>query len=54
MRSMRKLSNDRFSNLFLAPLEDGVYMRGGNRFRIDPCIWIFAGTKTLKIDKDFT
>jgi len=42
------LLNGPVFDLFLAPLEDGVYMRGGNRFRIDPCIWIFAGTKSLK------
>jgi hypothetical protein len=46
-----QLSNGPVFDLFLAPLEDGVYMRGGNRFRIDPCIWIFAGTKTLKSTK---
>lgn len=42
------LSNGPVFDLFLAPLDDGVYVRGGNRFRIDPCIWIFAGTKELK------
>lgn len=42
------LLNGPVFDLFLAPLEDGVYVRGGNRFRIDPCIWIFAGTKSLK------
>lgn len=30
---------------FLAPLEDGVYIRGGKAFHINPCIWIFSGTK---------
>lgn len=30
---------------FLSPLEDGVYVRGGKVFHIDPCIWIFSGTE---------
>jgi hypothetical protein len=30
---------------FLSPLEDGVYVRGGKVFHIDPCLWIFSGTK---------
>lgn len=29
---------------FLAPLEDGVYLRGGRRFELKPCVWMFAGT----------
>ena len=29
---------------FLAPLEDGEYVRAGKRFKFDPCLWIFAGT----------
>jgi hypothetical protein len=30
---------------FLAPLEDGVYVRAGKTFHIDPCVWVFAGTE---------
>lgn len=30
---------------FLAPLEEGVYVRGGKSFSLKPCAWIFAGTK---------
>ena len=30
---------------FLAPLEEGVYVRSGNRFHIQPCLWVFAGTQ---------
>ncbi|MCP4695544.1 MAG: AAA family ATPase [Gammaproteobacteria bacterium] len=30
---------------FLAPLEEGVYVRAGKTFHIDPCIWFFAGTE---------
>lgn len=29
---------------FLTPLEEGVYARGRQRFRLRPCVWIFAGT----------
>ena len=29
---------------FLAPLEDGVYVRAGKTFHIAPCIWVFVGT----------
>jgi hypothetical protein len=30
---------------FLAPLEEGIYVRSGKTFHIDPCVWIFAGTR---------
>lgn len=30
---------------FLAPLEEGIYIRSGKTFHIDPCVWIFAGTR---------
>lgn len=30
---------------FLAPLERGVYRRAGKTFPLDPCFWLFAGTK---------
>ncbi len=30
---------------FLAPLEESVYSRKGGSFRLQPCAWIFAGTK---------
>lgn len=29
---------------FLSPLEGGFYMRRGTKFRLKPCIWIFART----------
>ncbi len=29
---------------FLSPIEEGVYLRRGNAFRLQPCVWIFAGT----------
>lgn len=29
---------------FLAPIEEGEYVRGGKRFKFDPCMWLFAGT----------
>jgi len=30
---------------FLAPLEDGVYVRRGKIFSLKPCVWVFAGTR---------
>jgi hypothetical protein len=35
-------------DLFLTVLEDGTYLRGSQRFKLDPCVWLFAGTKVLK------
>jgi hypothetical protein len=29
---------------FLAPLEEGAYVRRGKAFNLQPCVWIFAGT----------
>jgi len=31
-------------DVFLAPLEDGYYIRRSFKFHIRPCIWLFAGT----------
>lgn len=39
---------------FLTVLEDGTYLRGGQLFRLDPCIWLFADTKELCSDKEVT
>ncbi len=33
--------------LFLEPMDDGIFTSGGSPHRIDPCIWIFAGSKPL-------
>ena len=41
-----KLDGSYVYGAFLAPLEDGVYIRGGQRFSLKPCVWIFAGTKS--------
>ena len=38
------LENHPVYHAFLAPLEDGYYLRGGIKFLIQPCIWLFAGT----------
>lgn len=40
-----KLGGQRVYDAFLAPLEEGVYIRGGKTFHIDPCVWVFAGTR---------
>ncbi len=38
------LENHPVYHVFPAPLEDGYYLRGGIKFLIQPCIWLFAGT----------
>src|SRR5262249_39594060 len=30
------------------PLDEGFYVRGGKRFTVEPCVWIFAGTERPK------
>jgi len=35
---------------FLAPLEEGTYRRASKTFYIDPCVWMFAGTKAGELD----
>ena len=41
------IENHHVYDAFLAPLEDGYYVRAGNKFHIRPCIWLFVGTKDL-------
>jgi|GEM_PF-4506339 len=40
------LANEFTYSYFLGPLWDGVYRRGGTIIRLQPAIWIFAGTET--------
>lgn len=40
-----KLDSQFVYDTFLAPLEEGVYVRAGKTFHIDPCVWVFAGTE---------
>jgi hypothetical protein len=35
-------------DLFLTVLEEGTYLRGGQLFKLDPCIWLFADTEGLR------
>jgi cytidylate kinase len=37
---------------FLSPLEGGFYMRRGTKFKLKPCIWMFAGTHVSKRASD--
>jgi hypothetical protein len=50
-----KLDGQYVYDIFLAPLEELVYVRAGKTFHIDPCVWVFAGTerphKTSGTDK---
>jgi hypothetical protein len=40
-----KLDGQHVYDAFLTPLEDGYYVREGNKFLIEPCLWVFAGTE---------
>ena len=35
-------------SMFLSPLEDGVYIRGGKSFKLPPTYWVFACTEELE------
>ena len=39
-----RLESQYVYDLFLSVMQNGEYVRGGNRFRLAPCIWVFAGT----------
>ena len=39
------LETQQVYDTFLAPLEEGLYIRAGKAFYIDPCVWVFAGTE---------
>ncbi|MDZ4684735.1 MAG: AAA family ATPase [Planctomycetaceae bacterium] len=39
---------------FLSPLEESLYVRGGQRFHIKPCVWMFAGTEDETIAESAT
>jgi hypothetical protein len=38
-----KIENQELYSLFLSPMSDGTYSRGGNIFRLAPCVLVFAG-----------
>ena len=38
------LESDHVFSAFLAPLEDGAYLRHGRKVSLRPCVWIFVGT----------
>jgi hypothetical protein len=38
------LESQHVYDLFLSPMQSGEYVRDGNRFRLDPCLWIFVGS----------
>jgi len=40
-----RINNQHIYDSFLAPIEDGVYVRGGKTFRMPACAWLFAGTE---------
>ena len=45
------LDNAPVYSSFLAPLEQGVYVRRGRVFSLKPCVWIFAGTDSGEADR---
>lgn len=40
------LENEDVYKVFLAPLEDGMYIRGGKAFKLPPSFWVFASTQS--------
>jgi len=38
------LDGDHVYGAFLAPIEGGYYIRGGVKYWLRPCVWLFAGT----------
>lgn len=46
-----KIEGEHVYDLFLAPIEDSCYVRGGKTFHLKPCIWIFAGTERPVLGK---
>lgn len=50
-----KLANDHVYSAFLAPLEEGQYIRNGRTNSLKPAVWIFAGTNStsgIDIEKE--
>jgi hypothetical protein len=39
-----KINSQNVYDAFLSPLEESLYIRGGLKFHIKPCLWVFAGT----------
>jgi len=46
-----RIEGEHVYDLFLAPIEDSCYVRGGKTFHLKPCIWIFAGTERPVLGK---
>ncbi len=38
------LDGNQVYGAFLLPIEEGIYLRRGNAFKLQPCVWIFAAT----------
>lgn len=47
-----KLEGHPVWDMFLAPLEEGSYVRADKQFHIMPCFWIFASTKMPGVDNN--
>jgi hypothetical protein len=46
------LAGEPVYDAFLAPLEEGVYVRAGKAFHIEPCCWVFAGTQRPMVEPE--
>ena len=40
-----KIQNEHVFDMFLSPLEEGTFMRGGKIYPIKPFVWVFVGTE---------
>jgi hypothetical protein len=47
-----KIQGEHVYDAFLSPLEQGSYIRAGNRFHIQPCLWLFAGTEKPRTSRE--
>lgn len=47
-----KLDGQYAFSMFLSPMLDGTYRRGGRIFYLVPCVWLFAGTREPSLIED--
>jgi hypothetical protein len=47
-----KLEGEHVFSAFLAPLEDGAYLRQGRKVSLRPCVWFFVGTTPSRDQED--
>jgi len=47
-----RLEGNHVYGAFLTPIESGYYIRRGVKFKLKPCVWIFAGTKSASKEEE--